>query len=43
MLMSLVGIVVIIGFSQAGRLEAWGRAYMSRRVAEKVHTTDEPR
>lgn len=42
MLMSLVGIIVIIGFSQAGRLESWGRAYVSRRVAEKAHTPDKP-
>jgi len=41
--MSLVVVVVIIGFSQTGRIEAWGRAYVSRRVAEKASTPDKPR
>ena len=41
--LSLVGVVVIIGFSQTGRIEAWGRAYVSRRVAEKASAPDEPR
>ncbi len=36
LLMALVGIIVIIGFSQAGRIEAWGRAYVARQVADQA-------
>ena len=39
--MGVVGIVVIIGFSQAGRIEAWGRAYVSRQAASAANLPDE--
>ena len=34
--MAVVMVIVIIGFSQARRIEAWGRAYVDRRVADKI-------
>ncbi len=36
LLMAVVGLIVIIGFSQAERLEAWGQAYLSRRSANDL-------
>jgi uncharacterized membrane protein YdjX (TVP38/TMEM64 family) len=33
---AVVVVIVIIGFSQARRIEAWGRAYVDRRVADKI-------
>ena len=41
-LMAVVGIVVIIGFSQAERIEAWGRAYVTRLTGNKVDPPDAP-
>ena len=38
--MGAVGFIVIIGFSQAGRIEAWGRAFVSRRAANKISPPD---
>ena len=32
LLMAVIGLIVIIGFSQAGRLEVWGRAYLDRKT-----------
>jgi uncharacterized membrane protein YdjX (TVP38/TMEM64 family) len=40
LLMAAIGVVVIIGFSQAGRLERWGRAYVGRQGSDTV--TEEP-
>lgn len=34
LLMAAVGLIVIIGFSQRERIEAWGRDYIARRAAE---------
>jgi uncharacterized membrane protein YdjX (TVP38/TMEM64 family) len=34
LMMAVVGIIVIIGFSQAERIEAWGRRYVSRRAGK---------
>jgi len=33
---AVVVLIVIIGFSQARRIEAWGRTYVNRRVADKI-------
>ena len=33
---AVVVVIVIIGFSQARRIEAWGRAYVDRRVTDKI-------
>ncbi len=40
LLMAVIGLIVIIGFSQAGRLEAWGRAYLDRKT--KTHDGNYP-
>ncbi len=29
-------LIVIIGFSQAKRIEAWGRAYVTHRMSDEV-------
>ncbi|MCB0167845.1 MAG: TVP38/TMEM64 family protein [Anaerolineae bacterium] len=34
LLMAVIGLVVIIGFSQRERIEAWGRTYIARQAAE---------
>jgi uncharacterized membrane protein YdjX (TVP38/TMEM64 family) len=39
-LLAVVGIIVIIGFSQAKRIEAWGRAYVTRRAEGQPATPD---
>lgn len=39
--MAVVGIIVIIGFSQAGRIEAWGRAYVARRAGQQADPPDD--
>lgn len=36
LLMGLIGLIVIVGFSQAARIEAWGRAYVAQRIAGKT-------
>ena len=42
-LMAVVGLIVIIGFSQAKRIEAWGRAYVNRRAAGRPAAPDNPK
>jgi uncharacterized membrane protein YdjX (TVP38/TMEM64 family) len=34
---AVVVLVVIVGFSQAGRIETWGRAYLNRRTLDKTN------
>ncbi|HRV95676.1 MAG TPA: VTT domain-containing protein [Anaerolineae bacterium] len=34
LLMAVIGLVIIIGFSQRERIEAWGRTYIARQAAE---------
>ncbi len=36
LLMGVIGLIVIVGFSQAARIEAWGRAYVAQRTAGKT-------
>lgn len=43
LLMAVVGIMVIVGFSQAERIEAWGRTYVARLAAGKVDPPDTPK
>ncbi len=40
LLIAVVGLIVIIGFSQAERLEAWGRAYITRRTSDRDHSPE---
>jgi uncharacterized membrane protein YdjX (TVP38/TMEM64 family) len=40
LLMAVVGLIVIIGFSQAKRLEVWGRAYITHRTAGRGSSTE---
>ncbi|MCB0211728.1 MAG: TVP38/TMEM64 family protein [Anaerolineae bacterium] len=34
LLMAVIGLIIIVGFSQHERIEAWGRAYIARRATE---------
>ncbi|MCB0197259.1 MAG: TVP38/TMEM64 family protein [Anaerolineae bacterium] len=34
LLMAVIGLIIIAGFSQRERIEAWGRAYIARQAAE---------
>ncbi len=43
LLMAGVGLIVIIGFSQAERIEQWGRTYVAKSTSDKEQLThDEP-
>lgn len=42
LLIAVVGLIVIIGFSQTERLEAWGRAYITRRTSGQDHSPESP-
>lgn len=42
LLMAAIGLVVIVGFSQAARIEAWGRAYVARQNGGKINAPDTP-
>ena len=33
---AVVVLIVIVGFSQAGRIEAWGRGYVTRRTGNET-------
>ena len=37
MSIAVMTVVVIVGFSQAGRIEAWGRAYLKRQTFDKTN------
>lgn len=40
LLIAVVMIVVIIGYSQHARIEKWGRAYMARRLTDQANRSD---
>jgi len=42
-LMAVVGIIVIIGFSQAKRIEAWGRGFVTHRLGNQASAPDNPK
>lgn len=39
-MMAVVGIIVIIGFSQAERIERWGRVYVTRQTAKQLPSSE---
>ena len=40
LLMAVIGLIVIIGFSQAARIETWGRAYLARQSPGQISRPD---